>query len=516
MKPQERLRKFYVDKIGKREKITFLGTFIIGMFAHFFILANVLNNHDNIRFTPFRAGADLPSGRWVLYLVNDKWHKIWGVYNLTFFNGLLAILLISISACILVNMYDVKSMLNCVLIGGIIITFPSIVSLMFFSFTAPYYGLAICLATMAVYLYKRYKYGFVLSILCIAVSMGIYQAYLPWTIALFVLLLLITCIREKWSVYITFIKGIRCVGAILAGVLGYFSIVKFLLWKEKVVLDTYQGIDSMGHINLKEIPQIIKRIIKNCLFLYKANYYSITTTKIVRYAVCALIVGTLIFVVSYICMNRKNISNVISVLLLGFLLIVAADSIEIMCPDSDIYCLMVYGMSVLFLTPILLTELYPVKLSKILSRIKECGDWIIFVGAMLLVINFIWQANGNYMSGYWTTEQTVSYFETLVTRIKSAAGYSDEYPVAFIGENYEDKSFSNTWQNTPFWYGGHTSILINRYSRDWFMSNYLGYSYEPVSDEVQKKLEMETKDMPSYPDSGSIKVIDGVIVVKRG
>ena len=32
----------------------------------------------------------------------------------------------------------------------------------------------------------------------------------------------------------------------------------------------------------------------------------------------------------------------------------------------------------------------------------------------------------------------------------------------------------------------------------------------------RKKLEMEAKDMPSYPDSESIKVIDGVVVVKRG
>ena len=120
------------------------------------------------------------------------------------------------------------------------------------------------------------------------------------------------------------------------------------------------------------------------------------------------------------------------------------------------------------------------------------------------------------MSSYYTTKQTVSYFQTLVTRIKSVEGYSDQYPVAFIGENYEDKSFENSWASTPFWYGGLSTILINRYSRDWFMSNYLGYTYETVSDEMLQKLEVETKDMPSYPDSGSIAVIDGVVVVKRG
>lgn len=120
------------------------------------------------------------------------------------------------------------------------------------------------------------------------------------------------------------------------------------------------------------------------------------------------------------------------------------------------------------------------------------------------------------MSSYYTTKQTVSYFQALVTRIKSVDGYSDQYPVAFIGENYEDKSFENSWASTPFWYGGLSPILINRYSRDWFMSNYLGYTYETVSDEMLQKLEVETKDMPSYPDSGSIAVIDGVVVVKRG
>lgn len=515
MEPQNILKKLY-KKIDKRFKITFIWTLIIGLFTHFFVLANVLNNHDNIRFTPFRAGADLPSGRWVLYLVNDKWHKIWGVYNLTFLNGILTIVLISVSACIIVNIYDVKSMLSCVLIGGIVITFPSIVSLMFFSFTAPYYGLAICVATLAVYLYKKYKYGFIPAILCIAFSMGIYQAYLPWTIALFVLLLLTKCIGEEWNLYRTIVNGIKSVGVILGGLLGYFAILNFFLWKDNVVLDTYQGINSMGRIELKELPGIIKKIIKNCAFLYKSNYFSITTTKIVRDAVLILMIGSLLFVVVYMITNKKRLSNIISVLMLGVFLMIAADSIEIMCPGSDIYCLMVYGMAVLFFTPIVLNELYPLKLSGVCAKLKCGGKWIVLLASLPLIINFTWQANGNYMSGYWTTEQTVAYFETLVTRIKSVDGYSDKYPVAFIGENYEDDSFSNSWQNTPFWYGGHTSILINRYSRDWFMSNYLGYTYETVSDEMLQKLEVETKDMPSYPDSGSIAVIDGVVVVKRG
>ena len=120
------------------------------------------------------------------------------------------------------------------------------------------------------------------------------------------------------------------------------------------------------------------------------------------------------------------------------------------------------------------------------------------------------------MAGYYTTEQTVSYFQTLVTRIKSTEGYSPELPISFVGDFYDDESFSNIWTETPFWYGGHMPELINCYSMDKLMMNSLGYSYIPATEDEKKRAELKAKDMPNYPQDGSIKIIDGVIVVKRG
>ena len=173
-------------------------------------------------------------------------------------------------------------------------------------------------------------------------------------------------------------------------------------------------------------------------------------------------------------------------------------------------------MAGLICAPILLSELCAEIQNKVRGKFINIWQWVLILTGACVILNYAWQANGNYMSSYYTTKQTVSYFQALVTRIKSVDGYSDQYPVAFIGENYEDESFENSWANTPFWYGGLSPILINRYSRDWFMQNYLGYFYTPASEEIVQKLESETKDMPSYPDSGSIKVIDGTVVVKRG
>lgn len=155
MKPQEVIAQFYKKKINIQQKVTFISTLIIGFIAHFFVLTNVLNNYDNIKCTPIGAGSGVSSGRWMLSLVNDVWHKFWGVYNFTLFNGLVSILFVVLSACIIVHIFDVKDFLNCVLIGGMLISFPSITSMLFFTYTAPYYSLAIFLSVVAVLFWKN-------------------------------------------------------------------------------------------------------------------------------------------------------------------------------------------------------------------------------------------------------------------------------------------------------------------------------------------------------------------------
>lgn len=70
--------------------------------------------------------------------------------------------------------------------------------------------------------------------------------------------------------------------------------------------------------------------------------------------------------------------NIVSVLILGVFLMIAADSIEIMCPDNSYnvkYCLMMYGMSGLFIAPVILYEVYPEKgMTQICEKIKLGGE----------------------------------------------------------------------------------------------------------------------------------------------
>lgn len=73
----------------------------------------------------------------------------------------------------------------------------------------------------------------------------------------------------------------------------------------------------------------------------------------------------------------------------------------------------------------------------------------------------------------------------------------------------------NPWEETPL-YGGNNPIYINRYSRMRWIEKYFGYKVSPEEEEVIENLENNenVKNMPCWPDNGSVKVIGEKIVIK--
>ena len=164
--------------------------FVLGMFTHMYALTNNLHNYDDIAIQPAGYGTGIVLGRWLLTMLGDAADMAGVGYNLPFVNGVLFILLLSICAGLLVSLFEIENRVCAGLVGALFVTFPTAASTMFFRYTAVYYGLGILLAVLAAWVLRRYKYGLLLSALCTALSMGIYQAYAPLTIGIFVLMLI--------------------------------------------------------------------------------------------------------------------------------------------------------------------------------------------------------------------------------------------------------------------------------------------------------------------------------------
>lgn len=519
----------------KNHNIAFTAAFIAGLIIHIFGLVNTIHNYDDIAVLPAGFGSSINSGRWLLAALGGAFHLLFGSYNLPFFNGVLFLLIIAVCAGYLTVIFDVKSPKIAVLLGLILAAFPGTTTTLFFKYTAPYYGIAILLSILAakVLLESTRQRGFILAAVLTALALGIYQAYLPITVSILVISLLKKALNdENVSFKNIFFRGIYYCLSILVGILLYKVIVDASIYLcnvfadiiyaqapdatvTKFALSDYQGINNMGNLSLTALPLLIWNTFKALILLPIQDHHGFAQTILLRAVYTVLGIITVFFITVMLCRKKRKAGNIIAVIMLCILYPIAINLIEVMCPDGFIYTLMVYSFFLVPCTPLLLAETFhsicgaPPKIQTLLKK----G---VAVAVLVMVFAYAHQANVNYSHMYYTTRQTENYMSSLVTQVRMTEGFDTDKKWAFVGD-ITDPLLNSRWKKVPT-YGGNVRInnLLNQYSRNNWIENYVGYSVSFAStEEIAKLKQTDTfKEMPCWPDEGSIKVIGDTVVVK--
>ena len=448
-----------------------------GLLVHLFGLVNVLHNYDDIAQQPRGYGTGVTSGRWLLSIMGDFCDAIGGNFNLPTVNGLLFLLLIAVSAGLLVSVFRFRNRASAALMGVLFAVFPSAFSTLAFRYTAVYYGVAILLSVAAVWLFQRCSWGFFLSALCIACSLGIYQAYVPITIGMFVLMLLQESLSDDADFRKLLRRSLACCGVLLLGLLLYYVFLKLTLCLYGTQLSDYQGVSI------------------------KAAYLLI-----------GLFSGVLL-VFLLIKRVRKPSIRLFSLLLCA-VFPVAVNFVVIMCPDSWIYTLMVYSLVLISYVPlILLNQLIEDDRKRLWLGIVKKGVAIML---SVLALCYAYQTNVNYTALYYANRQVENYFSSIVTQVRMADGFTPDMEWALFGD-FEDPLLGCYWEY-EMTYGGveFTQWLLNRYSWwDW-IHNYYGYAIPTASDEKIRVLAQSdaVRAMPCWPADGSIQVVGDTVVIK--
>ena len=118
----------------------------------------------------------------------------------------------------------------CVLWSGLFVAFPVVTSTMLYTFTVSYYAFAIFLAVLSVYLSLRGNKWLFLSIPLAAFSVGIYQAYFPMMITLYLLVLIDKSINGKYNFKEILFLGLKYLGILIGSISLYFIILKLCLF----------------------------------------------------------------------------------------------------------------------------------------------------------------------------------------------------------------------------------------------------------------------------------------------
>lgn len=502
-------------KITVSQRTAFLSVIIIGLIAHLYMFTNKLPNYDDMLINSF--GATFRLGRWFLWLLGAVAYHLDLVYSLPWVNGILSLLFLAVAAMLMVDVLNIKNKISVVIISGVFVAFPSWTATFFFMFTAPYYALAVLLIVLSIYLNVKFKYGYIFGIALLALSLGIYQAYLPFAATFYVVVLILEICSDNGDYILIWKKAFKYLFTILAGVLLYYAIMKLSLVVTKQQLADYKGVGQMGALSVSMLPNLFKNIVNNGFGIIVNNNLEISYNLLLKvgyawlYLVDAVIGATMIIRSA----KKQGYGKMILVALLLFAFIIAINGIYIICPQEDaVYALMTFAYSFLIIFPIVLIDYLTGEKIYENPKILICLEYISVCVAGIMIAVYCHFANAEYFSIQLSYEQATSYYTTLITQIKETEGYSDKMPIVFVGDNMkiEDETLYHNEIMDIFDMSGRDDTLVESYTMQYLLRYYCGF--DPEYGSVTEIDPVIVNGMPIYPEDGSIKIYNNSVIVK--
>lgn len=490
-----------------RNKYCVRACIILALLSYGYFVTNNIYNYDSIGVINGK-GTALPLGRWSLELIGDAMYGLWGNYNIPLFNAAAAVVFLCAASVVIVRIFDIKNKWLAACIGGITVSFPTIGATMFFSFTVQYYSLAIFLCALGLYYAKRLNVkSLVIAALWFSVALGIYQAYFPFIAAMMILMLISQVIDDKYDAKSVLINSVKMFCTLVLGYVFYLIFMKITLLIFRMKLDSYQGVNQMGKIEFAELPVQIVETLKNYYGVFITDYLSVAGMYFVKVMIAASFVFSAVLLV--FCAKKQPLWKRVELGIGMILLAVASNSIIILVPYGYIYTLMSLGLITIFYLPVMLAE----KTGTDGNERRRMISMIAVIIVMGSALNYAYQNNGNYIKRKTANDLGENYFVTLTTRIQSSPGYKSDMEVVLVNSEFPNPP-ENRWWKAPFNYSGAGSNVINESARFHYYYAYTGYNLRYITDDEYGQRRMEIEAMPTYPDDGGIRVIDGLVVVK--
>ena len=501
----------YYHSLDRRYKVILLSSFVWGLIAHGMVSFNHFFYHDDISSLFWRADL-IPQGRWMFNVLTIIQNMVFGVPEIInpTLNFFIHFFILSIVVYAIAKFLEIENLFLCILMTGIFCVHPSVTTLFGYMSAIPYFSLSLLFAvTGGVFCCNNKPIISVIGIFLIVFSLGIYQAYFPFVISV-LLLSIIKLLIDSPSINskIVFKKVLYCIFIVCISAIIYFVLVKVSLVLTHQQLSDYKGANSYS-LNITEYIQRIPVVYEKLL---------IGDSKVsvpIRFQIFPIVSFVIIY--AFIICRKVYVVSKLNGLVLSALFVLMPFAINIiyfLCPEEIVYSMMLYGYVFIFIVLIWFIGLFSFHNNILHKCLRYSSSIIIF----LILFAYIRLDNTCYMKANFMQHQTISYLTTLVTRIKSVEDYSTDKKVVFINPwNINDTSlksipYLSNFDIAPYW---DIDKYVNDYKWVRYMHYWCGYKPEIADKKIFENMQ-EVKLMPSYPDDGSIKIINNTIVVKLG
>lgn len=503
--PENILKKLNA-RIPSQWKVCFFTALAAGLLAHLYKITGWLPNWDSLVFR-YDAQNMIALGRWFLPVACS----FSSFYDLPLLNGLLAIFFHALSAVCICGVLGVQKRLTAALVGGITVSFPAVTSVMMYNYVADGYAIAFFLSALAAYFMTSEKPRYLLSALLIALSVGIYQAYITVAVTLVLFKLTDEILYRGTPLPRLFKKTAFMLLSGIGGMAIYGIVLKLLLAVTSTELLDYQGINStasLSGINLAGSLYTVKETFIKTFFDTSngVNFYVVLNAL--------LLLLTLGFYIAQIIKSKlyKKPLSLIMLIFLAVMTVIGAGALALVNASVDYHNLMRMGYLVFYLFFLVLYE--------------RGGDspvrcWTVLAVAVLLTANQTVIANVSYHKAQMAYERSYGVLIRIADRIEQTEGAEDCDRIAVLGalDNSEDYSVNLTPDIT-----GITDGYVIRADDETVgqsvlcaaLNDYCEKNYRFVSGDEKRAIadSEDVRAMNEWPSKDCISVIDGTVVIK--
>lgn len=507
--------KKLTEKMGKSSKVAFVTAFVVALISHMSILLSDVPNHDGLASIYFDQNM-ITSGRWFLEISAG----ISSFYSLPWLIGILSIFYLSLTAAVVVNIFDINNSLFAALCAAVLVTFPTLAGNFAYVFTMDGYMLGLLLCVLSVYMVKPSKnpgkFSWVIGAVLLGFGMGTYQAYLSVAILLCFFLAVNVLLEENKALD----KAKNILRFVLMGAGGlvvYYVMLRVLLLIQGKELATYQGINGMTSANKTGILSTVKLMYADFLnFTLKSKVVVPNAFSAVSFFVILLLAIVLLAIKAYQRGYFKKVLFYVFTLVLAVLIPCLTNAILLISSDVTYHVLMRYQW-VIFIVFALSVISKSVSLEE--GNLSNIICWVTLVCTVVLSFTYLVTDNIAYSNLNKKYEKTYAYCVRLADRIEQTPGYYQGIPIAMVGvvgqDNFPTTDITGDVTGGLIGVSGDYLLYKGENYADFF-KHYLGITINVLPEDYV----VEFYDSPlyasmaSFPDAGSTVVSDGILYIK--
>ena len=500
-------------RLSRELRLAFTTACVAGGITHLYVFSNLLLSNDAVGYA-FTRNEHLTSGRWALGFFSSLSSYV----QMPVVIGLIAVLALAATAGLTVRILALHSTVGILLTSVLLVTFPTVACTFAYMFTADAYFIALFFNVTAVYLTKRYRFGWAAAIILIATGCGIYQAYICYAATLFLMDCIIMLMEEE-TLKKTMWTGLRYVGCLLAALVLYYGIEMLLLHYHQATLTTYMGMDTIASFNIVERLRAIPLAYKTYASYFFRWSFAVPVCKYFHY----LAVVMLFVSVCYLIFRKtlwKQPARCILIFVGGGLLPLTMNLSAVLAYKGSVHRLMIYAFILLFAAVVKCAELVAEN-SVLIGDCRRMGLVLpavsLFCCAAVAWNNFC-LCNVGYHALQLNYENTYAIANRIVDRVESLDGYTTDTSVALIGSVNQELYGTRKYYAKDFEVSLSSETLFPPLIYQVFLWHYIGSDMPYPTAEQYDFLNnsKEVADMPVYPANGSVAMINGIAVVKLG